>query len=349
MNIVRTSAPGKLILIGEHTVVYGKPALITAINKRCFATIKERTDKKIIIFSKNYGEKITTEIDGIFKKFYKAQDDWGLFIKGNDVEILKKITSSPLDYAQIIIGQFLDFFKIKSVGGLDLEIDSEIPVGSGMGSSAALAVSIISALFLIAKKDINKEKINEIALLCERIKHGRPSGADNSSSVYGGLIRFQKDQNIKLVTLESYQEAFENYYIVNTGTPEESTGEMVRRVSEFYEENPIEAERIFSEQEKLTERLLEIFRNRSYDGTGEIIKRAEENLEKLGVVSDLTKDLIRKIEKNGGFSKVCGGGGRRNKSGIILIFSHNLQLLNNVLKSFEAEQLKLDQSGLRVE
>lgn len=369
MNIIRTSAPGKLILIGEHAVVYGKPAIITAVNKRCFVTISKRDDKKIKINSKNFSKEIVTDFDEIIAKFNKAQNDWKIFDKNGDVEVLKAITAGALDYPQIIIGQFIDCFKssfegitphpnpllkgegMKGMSGFDLEIDSEIPVGAGMGSSAGLAVSIIGALFLFTNTKFDKDAINKIAFLCEQKKHGRPSGGDNAASCFGGLILFKKNDGVKQLDLNLPIKLKENFYVINTGAPEESTGEMVSMVKELYENDPVEIRNIFDDQGELVNKMLEVISSNYHENLTEIVKRAEYNLEKIGVVSESTKDLIRKVEESGGSAKICGAGGRADRSGIILIYHENLQRIKNVLESYnlEAEQLELGSEGLRIE
>src|SRR3989344_8346601 len=141
MSSIKISAPGKLHLLGEHAVVYNKPAILAAVDKRCFVEINPRKDKKIKISSEDYKTSTLHNIEEVFEKFEKAQKDWETYNKSNDTLLLKSITKGFLDYSQIIIGQFLNFYKLKSIRGFDLSIDSQVPIGCGMGSSGALAVS----------------------------------------------------------------------------------------------------------------------------------------------------------------------------------------------------------------
>ena len=141
MKKISVSAPGKLHLLGEHAVVYNKPAIIAAVGKRCFIEILPRMDGTIKVKSNNYKKEITTSFKELIKKFQKAQEDWETYNDNNDVALLKSITKDPLDYPLIIIGQFLNYHKLNSIDGFNLIIDSQIPVGDGMGSSGALSVS----------------------------------------------------------------------------------------------------------------------------------------------------------------------------------------------------------------
>ena len=129
MTHIKVSAPGKLHLLGEHVVVYNKPAILAAVDKRCFIEITPRKDSKIKVTSKNYHTSILQSIEAIAKKFKKAQKDWETYNKNNDIVLLRSITADPLDYPLIIVGQFLNYYRIKSIKGFDLNIDSQIPVG----------------------------------------------------------------------------------------------------------------------------------------------------------------------------------------------------------------------------
>lgn len=367
---IRVSAPGKLILLGEHAVVYGKPAIISAVNKRCFVEIIPRKDQKIKITSVNLNESVLVSIEEINSKFSKAQKKWVQFDQKNDSKILKSITANIFDYPQIIIGQFFNYFNKPTPlplplkggsaclpggrdegGGFDLIIDSQIPPGSGMGSSAALAVSMIGALLLNVSKKLDKKIINEIALLAEQKKHGHPSGGDNTASVYGGLIWFKKNQDLKLLDIKLSPRILDNFYLLNTGTPRETTGEMVSLVRKQYESNPKQINEIFNKQEILVTELYKSLNESNQKQLLTIIKEGEANLEKLGVVSPFVKKIIRDIEKSGGAAKICGGGGKTRGTGIVLMYHQNLQKLEKVLQyySLTAEQLVLGVEGCKKE
>src|SRR3990167_3454924 len=298
MSGIKISAPGKLHLLGEHAVVYNKPAILAAVDKRCFIEITPRKDNKIKITSKNYKSLILCRIGEVKDKFEKAQKDWETYNKSNDTLLLKSITKGFLDYSQIIIGQFLNFYKLKSIRGFDLSIDSQVPIGCGMGSSGALAVSIIGALSLFAGKKFDKKTINKIAFLAEQKKHGKPSGGDNSTSCFGELVWFKRDEGIKPLGFGVPSEITKNFYIINTGTPKETTGEMVSLVRDLLQNRPLFAQEIFDKQEELVKNLkLALEKNIPRQIPG-IIKAGEANLEKLGVVSTFVQKIIRDIEES---------------------------------------------------
>ncbi len=351
MKKIKVSAPGKLHFLGEHAIVYNKPAILAAVDKRCFVDICERQDALIKISSRNYEEEKETSIKDLIKKFEKAEKDWNDYDKSNDINLLKSITKDPLDYPQLVIGQFIKYHNLNLTKGFDMVIDSQVPVGCGMGSSGSLAVAVVGALSILFDKPLDKKIINEIAFLAEQKKHGKPSGGDNSTSNYGGLVRFKKDEGVKHLPFSVSDEIKNNFYIVNTGTPKESTGEMVSLVRDLYNEKELFVKEIMDKQEELVKDLyLALEKNIPKQITG-IIKMGEANLERIGVVSDYAKGLIRDIESTGAAAKICGAGGVTKSTGIILIYSTDLQKLKKVLESHQLvpTQLTLGVEGLREE
>jgi mevalonate kinase len=351
MKIIKVSAPGKIHLLGEHAVVYNKPAIIAAVGKRCFVEIFPLTDEIIKVKSHNYKKELTTNLKEVIKKFNKSQKDWETYSENNDIALLKSITKNPLDYPLIIIGQFLSYYKLNSANGFELIINSQISVGAGMGSSGALAVSIIGALSLFTNKPFDKETINKIAFLCEQKKHGKPSGGDNTTSCFGGLMWFKKDEGMKPLDVVLPADVSGNYFIVNTGTPSETTGEMVSLVRGLMEKEPEYIQKILDAQEKLVHDLLPALETGNDNEIIKIIKAGEQNLEKLGVVSLFVQNIIRDIEESGGAAKICGGGGKTKGTGAVLIYHQNLKILEKVLKShnLNISRLDLGVEGLREE
>lgn len=348
---IKVSAPGKLHLLGEHSVVHNRPAILAAVGKRCSIEITLREDGKIKVNSSGFSQEAILTFDQVVEKFDKAQRDWDTYDLNNNISLLKSITQDPLDYPLIVVGQLIKEFNLNSIPGFNLVIDSQIPVGAGMGSSGALAVSVIGALFILLGKELDKDQINKIAYLCEQKKHGKPSGGDNSTSCFGGLVWFKKDEGLRPLKISLSNEVMNNFYIVDTGTPSETTGEMVSMVRGLVERNPESTNKILDDQERLVRDLLPAFESANHGQITEIIKKGEANLEKLGVVSSFAHKIIRDVEVVGGAAKICGGGGIVKSVGIILIYHTDLQKLRKVLKSrkLTPTQLTLGVEGLREE
>jgi len=351
MKRALVSAPGKLHLLGEHTVVHERSAIITAVDKRCFVEISSKKGKRIRITSENFKKEVVVSFTEILTRFEKAQKKYEAYTQTNDIALLKSITKGPYGYALLIIGQYINYFKLNSIESFDLKINSQIPIGSGMGSSGALAVSIIGALCLFTNQKFDKEIINKIAYLCEQKKHGNPSGGDNTVSCFGGLIWYKKGEKLKPLNIKISKNIAQNFYIANTGKPAETTGEMVSRVKSLLQKDQVTTQSIFDDQEKLVKNLLVVLKKGNADQIQKIIKQGEGNLEKLGVVSIFVQKIIRDIESSNGAAKICGGGGIKKGTGIILIYSNNLSDLKKVLKTYQliSTRLLLGAEGLRAE
>ncbi len=355
MKQIRVSAPGKLILLGEHAVVYGKPAIIASVAKRCTVTLIPSSDGLVKINSRELNiSQIFTEKE-ILEKTNLARKKWKNFSKTNDIRLLKSITSQPLDYAAITIGETLGFTKKKLPSGFSLAINSEIPINSGMGSSSALAVSIVGSVLFFLGEKFDKEKINNIAFLAEQKKHGNPSGGDNSTCCFGGLIWFRKETpDLKIISqipFNIFGKISQNFLTVFTGAPEESTGEMVSIVHDLYQKRTKFTKEIFAGQELLARELLPALKKEDEDVLINCIRQGEKNLEFLGVVSPYAKSLIKKIEKKGGAAKICGAGGKTKGSGVLLAYHKNRQELKDLLKSHKItfSPVSFDAQGVRQE
>ena len=204
-KIIKASVPGKIHFLGEHTAVYGKPAILAAINKRCSVTLTPTETKLVRITAKNVDRTLTLSFEDIMKVTKQAQEKWETYrllndiiftVRDgagslNDIELLKKIVSDDAVYPIIAIGETLQFFTMIPTQGFELHIDSEIPIGSGHGSSAAVAVSIAGAVSAFLGKNVDKETISKIAIRIEQKKHGNPSYGDVGAVIHGGLILFQ--------------------------------------------------------------------------------------------------------------------------------------------------------------
>ena len=295
------SAPAKAILSGEHAVVYGKPALATAINLRL----------KFIV----------TKLARSYK----------------DSKSMKEI-----NFISDEVKKYLIIQKIKYVDKpFNYKIESEIPVGRGLGSSAALSVaSVASFLEFYTGKQFDKKIINDIAFEIEKHFHSNPSGVDNSASCFGGLILYQKKVSLKKLDDKISKNIEKNLLLIDSGKPEETTGEMVKlvigrqieldeiRCNRMKSVNPTET--IFDRIEIETNKILNSIEKENVDQFKNSLFFNEKLLEELGVVSDRTKKLLKELSKFG-VGKVTGAGGRKKGSGFILFYTDQIDKLINYL------------------
>lgn len=310
---ITVSAPAKLFLLGEHFVVYGAPALLTSVGLRNRVTLTPRTDTNIQIVSSKLNADLTLTQDEILKKRDLAEVEW--------TNTHADVTSEPLDYAVISIGEAMKYYGKNLTSGFDVEINSDVPVGAGLGSSATTSVTLAAAVALFLGEKLDPEIINNIAYEAEKRRHGNPSGADNSTVTYGGVIRFVRDpKTIEPLGINIPQELARNFVLIDTGKPHESTGEMVAMVRTLREQNPDLVNSTSRRQADLVESLIPVVKTAQIANFMEIIKAGEKNLESIGVVSDSSLEIIRAIENLGGVAKICGAGGKTGPTGILLAY-----------------------------
>ncbi len=349
MKSFTISAPGKLHLLGEHTVVYGKPALLVAVNKRCFVKISPRKNKLVVCKIKNLSESTVFSEKEIIEKNENARKLWKAYKKNPVKFSLRDIITAPIDFVTVAIGESLREMGKNLPCGFTVEITSEIPMGSGMGSSAALAVAIAGSMSYLFTKSLDKKFITTVALKVEQRVHGNPSGADAATSIAGGLLLFEKREygNKKITPLVySISDSFQKKLsIIFTGKPEETTGEMVEIVRKAYIKNPKKIKSIFNSQKTLTYGLEKALHEENSLAFASILQQGERNLEELGVVSEGTQKIIRKIEFLGGVAKICGAGGKKENSGIVMIFGVSPPTLKKELK-VQSQPIVFDMKGV---
>jgi mevalonate kinase len=284
-NIIKVSAPGKIHLIGEHSVVYGKPAILAAINLRFTGRIYSSKKKQILGIIQH---------DDAIEKF--------------QINLEKLITKK---------------FALSSIPNYTIKFNNDLPIGSGLGSSAAFCAVFTSALLKFLNINFDLKTLNQLVYEGEKIFQGNPSGGDNTVVVYGGLIWFKKGEKHNTISNKFAL----NFLLIDSGRPHENTSEMVEHVSHFAKQNKLRFDEIISNQESLTSQMKQALSDNSKSQLFKIVKLAETNLESLGVVGQTACAIIREIENLKGAAKITGAGGIKKGSGMILAFHQNINIL----------------------
>lgn len=300
------SAPGKIIFSGEHSVVYGQPALLAAINRRLFLGVEKAAKTKII-------------------------------------------THEPGKLAQLAFEKTIKVLK-ESPEGIEITINSQIPVARGLGSSAALAVAMVGGLFKYFKKPRPKSLINQIAFEIEKKQHGNPSGGDNSIVCFGGVLRFQKRAGKFIMEPLRTKLDLSRFVLLDSGRAEETTGEMVGQVNKKLSREKKMAQKI-TLMGKLTKAMIASFENADFTCLPELIRENQRLLEEIGVVGKKAQKIIKKIENLGGAAKICGAGGLKTGSGVILGYHQEPSLVLALAKKEKLVHfpVKLGGKGLKDE
>jgi mevalonate kinase len=336
--MVTVSAPGKVHLIGEHAVVYGEPAILAAIDKRCFVNATKnpdlvvRTAEAEAVYDIN---EVTYFVSELRNLWHKCAD------KKDFSEMFEAMKEDPLNLVKAAVGEVLLNLNIDT--GADLEIKSQIPIGAGLGSSAAFAVAAVKATSALYDKDLSKEEVNDIAFSVEKYMHGTPSGGDNSTCCYGGLVWFQRTMQGNVIRNLSPPK-LDNFFLIYIGRPEKSTGELVQHVRNL--EESYRQPRI-AEISRATHDLLEAIMNSDVKRIRDCVNKAQKNLAELGVSTTEIDELCKAVRNSGGAAKLSGAGG----GGVVLCYHEDKLKLSEGISDLglSATPTVLGEEGVRVE
>jgi mevalonate kinase len=164
-----SSAPGKIILFGEHAVVYGRPALAAPVTQ------------------------VHADVD------VSDSSRPGIWIDAPDVSLHAELNTLPSDHPiASVINNLFFLWRVSPFPNLAIRITSTIPVASGLGSGAAVTVALTRALASYLQHSMSDEEVNGFAYEIEKLHHGTPSGIDNTVVTYAQPVYFVKDQPIQI-------------------------------------------------------------------------------------------------------------------------------------------------------
>lgn len=312
MKKVVVSVPGKIHLMGEHAVVYGKPAILSAIGMRLYLSLT-KSNKGLEVVSLEEPKLINKAIETVRQKLnLKEPLNIRLEVK-SDIPVGRHLGSSAAVAVGIVAG-LTYFFKKKWDPLFFNELAYEVEkIQHGNPSGGDNSTCTFGGFIWFRKET-------------EFLKNITP---------------FSLDQ----------PDFLKNLILVDTGMPSENTGEMVKSVSVFVKKNPQKAEKILSENEKATKELIQALKNNDEISFIIAIKKGERTLEKLGVVSKKAMKFIRKIEKISGAAKILGGGGKTDAVGFILVYHPKRLKVENIAKEYNYPLMpaNFSQEGVKLE
>jgi len=321
----RASAPAKVILFGEHFVVYDKLSIVMAINRRAYVTVKLREDDEIVVKSSGMGVSGKFTLNGVYHP-----------IEGS----LGEVKLKPI---YVVVRKVLDI--LGELRGLDVNIDSTIPIAAGLGSSAAVLVATAAAISNLFEANFTKNEIFRVALEAEKIIHANPSGVDPAVSTYGGFLAYRRSEGIKPLNLDV------NLPIVVCDTCiKRVTGEMVSHVGMVRNLYPNIIDKIMDAGEALVELAIDALKKKDLKTLGDLMNINHALLCALGVSNEVIDRLVYCARNAGAFgAKLTGAGG-----GGCIIALPPLENLHKIVESIrgaggEAFVTSVSLEGVKVE
>ncbi len=265
--MITASAPGKVYLFGEHAVVYGEPAVPCAIERRATVTVEERSDGRLRVHAEDLS------LDG-FTVEYSSDGETP------DVDVSPDLVEAAIGYVDAAVTQARDAADASDVG-FDITVDSEIPLGAGLGSSAAVVVAGIDAATRELGVELSVEEIAERAYRAEyEVQEGQASRADTFCSATGGAVRVEGDDCRSI-------DAPDLPFVIGFDGGAGNTGRLVAGVRDLRERYPFAADTVstIGDLVRQGERTLT-------EATGSDPNAGPDVVEELGTLMDFNHGLL---------------------------------------------------------
>jgi len=303
------SAPGKIILFGEHFVVHGTKAILAAIDKRVTVTTTF-TDNKTIKVNSELG---MLEVP-ISSSYEEAKSEFRPFIF-----LANKMINSN-----------------QNVSGLEVTIDSDIPIGVGLGSSSACCVAAAASICGLFK-ELSSEEILNLSIEAEKTIFPDTSGADCTVCTYGGMIEYP--------SIEKIDNTFDlNLVIANSMIPH-NTKNSVEKVNKFKENDEDRFSQLCDLENGLIDEVIVAMKNNDATTFGLKMSENQKYLEEIQVSNDTLRDMISSLNEISLGSKITGAGD--GGCVIALVKNENVSKVPALLgKDKECFSAKIDTKGV---
>jgi mevalonate kinase len=283
---VTISAPGKLMLFGEHAVVYDRPCLVTAVDQRMRATVELIETPELQI------EAPDVQVMG----YGKAMVDLG------EGEIPK-----GAKFVEFAVKHFMEEIPLNLMtkGGIKITTQSEFSSQFGFGSSSASTVCVIKALAQLSEKKLSNKKIFTLAYKTVLAIQGKGSGFDVAAAVYGGTLYFVTGGKvITPLTIPSIP------LLVGYSGVKADTVTLINQVKERANKYPQVIEGIYDAMEMIVPLAKEAIERADWQTVGELMNINQGYLSSLGVSSGKLEGMIFASRDAGAYgAKLSGAGG----------------------------------------
>ncbi len=273
------SGYGKTILFGEHFVVYGVPALASAI-----------------------GDTTTCIVESKDGTGYELNDD------RPEVPGYKE---KKFDDQKISIKNVLNFMGVNlNEKALKITLGGELVCASGVGASAASCVSLARAVNDEFNLGWDDEKINAAAYEGEKGYHGTPSGIDNTASTFGGLVYFIRNLEGGPNTIETIKPEKPIELVIASSGMTASTTVVVGDVRKKKEEDPEWFEGVVKDYEKVIKEGRKALETMELERVGQLMNKNHELLQQITVSNDVLDNMVKLARDNGALGAKVTGTGR---------------------------------------
>ena len=283
MKKVRVSAPGKLMLFGEHAVIYDRPCLVTAVNKRIWVEVSENNKDEIIVNAPDVG----------ISKYHCKLSNLGK----------QKRIPKGVRFIERGLINFYEEYGIKKA--VRIKTKSEFSSKFGFGSSSAVTVALLAVMAKLWKIRMEKRKLFSLAYKTVLDVQGVGSGFDLAAAIWGGTIYFVTGGKVILPIKIKKWPLVVGYTGIKADTPT-----LVRKVNNLYKKYPKVVNQIFDNMAQITKRAKREAIKQNYKALGELMNINQGLLDSLGVSTSELSRLNLAARNAGAYgAKLSGAGG----------------------------------------
>ena len=279
--MVKVSAPGKLMLFGDHAVVHNRPCIVTAVNHRISTSIEKANNKKIVLNAPDIG----------VKNYEISLDD------------LEKEQHKRVVFALTAVKNFFKEYRIRY--GLNILTKSEFSSEFGLGSSSAITVGVLKGLSELFKIKLSNKDLFDLSYKTVLEIQDVGSGFDVAAAIYGGTLYFVTGGKIiESVNIEKLP------LVVGYTGVKADTATLVKMVYRKLAEEPEKINKSLDESKKIVNEAKNEIQKSNWERVGELMNLNQDLLRELGVSSPELEKLISKAKNAGAYgAKLSGAGG----------------------------------------
>jgi mevalonate kinase len=279
MPAISAAAPGKVILFGEHAVVYGFPAIAVPVTQ---------VRAKAIILANPLGKTGQVDIDAA------------------DIDLHTPLSDLPDDHPfSILFSNLMVHMGIKDMPACRVRITSTIPVAAGMGSGAAVSVALARAVSSFLGHPLPNDQISDLAYQVEKKYHGTPSGIDNTVITYSQPVYYVRGQPFERLKL-----AHPFTLIIADSGIQSKTSRVVGDVRQAWQSGPQHYEKLFDLIGQITMQARPLVEKGLAQELGTLMNSNQQVLKELGVSCLELDRLVEAAQSSGALGAKLSGAGR---------------------------------------
>ena len=308
---LRACGHGKVILLGEHAVVYGSHAIAAPVPLAVRATVQDTASGSVDMLIPRWGVE------------YRLHRD-----------------PAHRDSFQRSLGIIFDTLELTE-RSIRIEVFPNVPRAMGLGGSAAMAVAVIRALDQHFRLGLSDVQVNALAYRCEEVAHGAPSGVDNTVATYGKLVLYKRGRQLEEApAIHELALTKPVPLVIGISGKESLTARTVGNVRSAWQRNPALYEGIFQQIDQLTLQGVDAMQQHDLERLGDLMNICHGLLNALRVSSRELEELVQIAREHGALgAKLTGGGGGGS---IIALCPHNRDTVIAAMREAGYQAMEVD-------